>query len=382
MRRGDRTPRQRPRPTQTMTKPIPFKLDPTLATNLCVQMADGLRSAIVSGYYRRGEMLPTIVELAKHLGTSVQVPRTAIATLAAEDLVSPRRGVGCIVAGHGKSIWKGRILGIVPADREGTYHTSAFFGEMRRSFTAAGYLFDVATLDRLPNGSLQYGALDMALRLNLDFAFPLFCPAAVLKRLERAGIPFATKDGDYGVETPGPMLGDISPFLSQSRACGVDRILVVGIGSKSVVFAEVCKRFANAGLAVETILAHCSHGPGYLERLERTGMEVMIRRFSRPRESWPQLVFWADDFLATGGLIGLSERGISIPRDVYAATVANKGFAPVYPRSLARFEFDPSATGRAAAEGVIARLAGRPASPIVEVVSYIPGASLPAPDPA
>ena len=360
-----------------MPKPVPFRLDHTASANLSDQLADGLRDAIVSGYYRKGDILPTIVQLAKMLGTSVQVPRTAIATLASENLISTRRGVGCIVVGRKQSVWKGRILGVVPVEREGTYHTTTLFGAMRRAFAASGYLFEIVALDRRPGGSLDCGPLDLALQRNLDFAFPLFCPDVVLRRMERAGIPFVTKGLNLGVETPKPQIGDISPFLRQCRAAKVSRVLVIGFGEKHA-FKGFCARFTDAGLSVEPSLLRNNLGPNFLERLERHGMELILERFARPRETWPQLIFWADDFLAFGGLLGLMERGVSIPRDVFAVTVANKGFVPVYPRSLARFEFDPAATGRATAAQIIGRLAGSPATPICEVVRYVPGESLPA----
>ena len=208
-----------------MPKPVPFRLDRTVAANLSDQLADGLRSAIASGYYRKGDVLPTIVELARALGTSVQVPRAAIAALAAENAVSPRRGVGCVVVGRRQSVWKGRVLGIVPAEREGAYHTTTFLGEMRRVLAAAGYLFDVVTLDHRSAGSIDCGPLDQALQRNFDFAFPLFCPQTVLRRIERSGVPFTTKEADRGVETPLPQIGDISPFLAQCRDLGVGRML-------------------------------------------------------------------------------------------------------------------------------------------------------------
>ena len=67
-----------------------------------------------------------------------------------------------------------------------------------------------------------------------------------------------------------------------------------------------------------------------------------------------------------------------IPDDVYAVTLANRGFGPVYPRTLTRFEFDPVATGKAAVDNILARLAGKPATPIRNVVSYQIGESFPA----
>lgn len=358
-----------------MKKSLPFSLDRTSPVDLCVQLADGLREAISSGYYRRGDILPTIVALARDLGTSVQVPRMAIGRLAAENLVNPRRGIGCVVVGLRQAVWKGRILGVVSAEREGAYHTTTFFGEMRRSLVAAGYLFDVVTLDRRPSGSIDCGLLDQALRRDLDFAFPLFCPDSVLRRIGRAGVPFATKAADYGVETPAPQIGNISPFTAQCRDAGVRRILIVGFGSRPS-FEMFCSRFADAGFEVEPALVRCGHSPGYLERLERLGMELALKRFSKPRETWPDLVFWADDFLAIGGLVGLLHLGISVPRELKVATIANKGLVPVFPTNLARFEFDPATTGRDAAAEILRRLAGEPPRTIPEAVRYIPGDSL------
>ena len=154
------------------------------------------------------------------------------------------------------------------------------------------------------------------------------------------------------------------------------RILVVGLGPEEV-FNGFCARFSDAGLSVEQAHVRCNYGPGYLERLEHHGMAISLERFAKPRETWPQLIFWADDFLAFGGLLGLMERGVSIPRDVFAVTVANKGFVPAYPRSLARFEFDPAATARAATEEILRRLAGEPPHAIPEIVAYVPGESFP-----
>ena len=43
-----------------MPKPVPFRLDHTASANLSDQLADGLRDAIVSGYYRKGDILPEL----------------------------------------------------------------------------------------------------------------------------------------------------------------------------------------------------------------------------------------------------------------------------------------------------------------------------------
>lgn len=356
------------------TRPLPFGIYRKIATPLSEQMAEGLRAAIASGFYRDGEVLPTIHEFARLLGTSVRVPREAIAALSAEGLLKPRRRIGCIVVGRGEAVWKGRILAVMPADREGGYHAVTLLGEMRRVFTAEGYLFDVVTLPRHSNGVLDCALLDMALRRNNDFVFSLFCPPSILRRLEGSGVPFATKESDSEADTAAPPLGDLAPFIRQCRALGVRRVLVAGIADKPFL-DPLCETFRNEGMAAERCLVRCDRGFGSLEHLERKGMEIMLERFSGPRAEWPQLVFWTDDFLTVGGLAGLADLGVSIPRDVFAVTVANKGFVPVYPRSLSRFEFDPAATGRAAAAAILDHLDGGDMSPVKDIVRYIPGES-------
>ncbi len=357
-----------------MTKPLPFSISRKMAAPLSEQMTEGLRAAILSGFYRDGEVLPTIHEFARQLGTSVRVPREAIAALSAEGLLKPRRRIGCIIVGRGEAVWRGRILAVMPADRECGYHAVTLLSEMRRVFTAAGYLFDVVALPRHPNGVLNCALLDMALRRNNDFVFSLFCPAHILRRLESAGVPFATKECDSDADTAAFPLGDLAPFTGQCRASGVRRVLVAGIAHRQML-DPLCEAFQFAGLDVERSVVRCDRGFGSLERLERKGMDMMLDRFSKPRADWPQLVFWTDDFLAVGGLAGLSDLGVAIPRDVFAVTVANKGFVPVYPRSLSRFEFDPAATGRAAAAAILARISGDSMPPIRDVVRYIPGES-------
>ena len=356
------------------TKPLPFSISRKMTAPLSVQMAEGLRAAIASGFYRDGEVLPTIHEFARLLGTSVRVPREAITALAAEGLLKPRRRIGCIVVGRGSTVWRGRILAVMPADREGGYHAVTLLSEMRRIFTAEGYLFDVVTLPRHSNGVLNCALLDMALRRNNDFVFSLFCPARILRRLEGSGVPFAMKESDPEAASAAPPLGDLAPFIGQCRALGVRHVLVAGIADKPFL-DPLCEIFRKEGMAVERCLVRCDRGFWSLERLERKGMEMMLKRFRGPRGEWPQLVFWTDDFLAVGGLAGLSDLGVAIPRDVFAVTVANKGFVPVYPRSLSRFEFDPAATGRAAAAAILARIDGGRMPPVRDIVRYIPGES-------
>ena len=122
-------------------RPLPFRVYRNIAENLSDQVADGLRQAIMTGYYRKGEALPNLDEIAAALGVSLRIPREAIAKLAAESLVSPRPRLGCIVLGRRESLWRGRVLAITTDFAEGSFHSSVLLGELRRRLAAAGETF-------------------------------------------------------------------------------------------------------------------------------------------------------------------------------------------------------------------------------------------------
>ena len=356
---------------------LPFAVNRNLSINLSDQVADGLRQAIVSGYYRKGEMLPKLSDMATALGVSMRVPREAIAKLAAEGFVSPRQRIGCEVLGRRESFWRGQILAIASDRGEGSFHASTMLGEMRRQFTSAGYLFSTVAITRLPRGGCDMAHLDLVLRQKFDFVFPLFCPAATYRHLDAMGVRWATVEGVSGGSPTDSFLGSLAPFISQCRSKGVRKVLLAGYGSLTL-YQDLRSKLVAAGLEIEPHRSHAIDSPTYLETLERGSMRYFMRRFRQPRETWPDLVLWEDDFLAFGGLTALLELGVRIPDDVYAVTLANRGFGPVYPRTLTRFEFDPVATGKAAVDNILARLAGKPATPIRNVVSYQIGESFPA----
>ena len=359
------------------SRPLPFAINRSLATSLSDQVADGLRRAIVSGYYRRGDVLPTLEELARELGTSLRVPRDAVGRLAAENLVSPRPRVGSVILASGETLWKGQVLAVMPSFGEGTFHSAVLLGEMRRQFAAAGYLFITVTLDRKRGGGWDFAYLDLMLRQRQDMVFALYCPQEVIRRIERAGVPIATQGGSAGIGTGAASLGEMVHFTDHCAAMGVRRILAIGFVGDTA-FKDEVSRLSEAGLEVEPCLVRSRQRPGYLEHLQQAGLELMTRRFSRPRETWPDLVFWTDDYLAVGGLSALQGLGVRIPGDVFAVTLANKGLVPAFPRTLTRFEFDPVATGKAAAANIIDRLEGRAAGPILDIVSYVVGETFPA----
>ena len=73
-------------------------LDGLTNAPLTMQLESALKSAIARGLYKPGDVLPSMQDLASECHTSVRVPRTALARLAADGWIVPRRGIGSVVA--------------------------------------------------------------------------------------------------------------------------------------------------------------------------------------------------------------------------------------------------------------------------------------------
>ena len=81
---------------------LPFALDRTMNMSLGEQMFQGLKKAIVKGFYRPGQTLPGIHEMAEAAGVSEKVSRQALARLAEIGWCVSKRGFKSVVADRGK----------------------------------------------------------------------------------------------------------------------------------------------------------------------------------------------------------------------------------------------------------------------------------------
>ena len=109
---------------------VPFRVERSAAWSLSKQMTDGLREAIVSGRYKSGDVLPTILEWSRLLGVSIRVPEAAVSALAKEGLITVRKGYGCIVNPRRQNVWNGRVLIVVP-DGDHVYYHNVLVGKIR-----------------------------------------------------------------------------------------------------------------------------------------------------------------------------------------------------------------------------------------------------------
>ena len=340
---------------------IPFIVDRKRPGGLVTQMADGFRQAIETGYYKAGDILPTLHELAHAFGTSLRVPREAISRLKAEGLVDPRQAIGSMVVGRRSALWLGHVLFIL-CDAPGSYYANVLAGELQGNLTQAGYLFTRVTLLDKPGG-FDEGALDAALAQNISLAV-LFCNRTnrIPRKLNRRGVPFMEIRG--GERSAPPKCSSLirfaldvglEEFVLDCRNAGVKTVLQVCFRGECDI--DAVPSLEAAGINVRREVFTAPPGFGRLEMIKRRAFKRFksILSISRIKED---VVLFTDDFLADGALLAFVEAGISVPEDVKVVSFSNAGFGPVFVKDLTRLEMDPRAHGEAVSRHLLAALSG------------------------
>jgi DNA-binding LacI/PurR family transcriptional regulator len=357
-------------------KPIPFKIDRNNRVNIPEQLANGFRMAIRSGYYKQGEKLPSFAEIVEALDISIRAPRDAMKILIDENLVRSRPRIGCEVMARGEKVWKGRVLGVVCAAFEGSYYISILVGAIRKAIIAAGYSFIPVTIDRKKNGRPDFSQLDAMMKEPVDFVIAVHPDDHIAKRIVRHGVPaLAHVDVQKAAGLDVVRLfsiRDIIEIARKVRPSGIRKVLLAEYAEMPFV-ADV---FMKHGIDVERLKVKPKEGFGYLEDIKRKAFFSLRERLS-DRKDLPDLILFTDDFVAFGGLMALVDLQIRVPQDVKVLTMANKGFAPVFPVSLAQVVIDPIANGVAIAEAALAKMENRRRRPPLPRLVFLPGDSLP-----
>ena len=356
-------------------KKIPFAVDRNNKANLSTQLSDGFRHAILTGYYRPGDRLPSFSDIAMELGVSIRAPREAIKRLISENLVRSRPRVGCEVIASGERVWKGSVVCTFVAELEGSYYFPMMIGALRRKMIASGYSVITVAVDAGSDGKPDFSQLDALCRVKNDLILAIHPPEALTAHIAASGIP-ALVFGGIRKEC------EIEKIDRSSRHAAQDIMrTIVRSGVRSVLLvnyaggAEERKLLEEGGVEVESISV-AAEGPNFLEVLRRRSMEAVRERFA-PGNPRPDLIFFTDDHVAQGGLLGLALCGVSSPGDVGIVTMSNRGSAPVWPSSLACIEFDPVDDGENLADRVVAKIEGRAAPEREWKLRFVKGETFP-----
>lgn len=359
-----------------MIKALPFQLDRNSPSTLSVQIADGVIRAIGSGYYRAGDRLPNLDEMAASLSVARQTIRVAVGNLVRRGAVVARRKSGIVVLDPGGKTFTTHVLHL----RRGgaSYYFSAKNARLSERLTGGRIRLSVIDLspDEWRAGMPQVKAVLDGNRVDLAVIDGV---TDVVGELCRAhGVPYLEVGHQVDTGAVANVLIDsqkpVADLVAHARKQGVRSVLVVGFQPGT---APTIAAFRKAGIEadlLEVSPAKQSVGP---EAFEKAGYDA-VKTVVAHRKTLPDLMHFSDDYIARGGLMALAEAGIKVPGQLRLSTLSNRGYCPVFPVSLTRLETDPVAVGDRIADLVMDLLKPglKHRDPVIVRAEFVAGRSL------
>ena len=319
-----------------------YSLDPAAAETLTEQLADNLRQAIAKGVCKPGDKLPGVRQMAELCGTSVQVPIDALKILTEEGFVKARPRIGCVVLGKNRKVWQGRIL-MVHVGAHSNYGQNVFCGEVASLLGAANWRVEHFYVPRQGPEYLDLKLFAKVLSEKYDLVLlPAYDPP-VVRIVQESGHPYMLLSAQVGESKGTGCIGNmvwtdsqaIADFAAHCREADVHRVLVVR--TEECFYANL-NRLSAEGIEVEYLHIDGEMSALRAESFSRNAYEAIQNGMAGKRTLRPDLIYFADDYLAIGGLWALERLGLRAPDDIKVVSLSNYGNAPFYPRPFTRFE--------------------------------------------
>ena len=340
-------------------KAIPFQVTRGDARTFIAQVRDGLREAIVGGYYVPGDKIPSSRRLSRALGVSEIVARAALRRLADDGLLETRPRIGSVVRDLGSKQWRGHVVFVYHANNIG-YFQNVFAEELRNRLNAEGFLFTRAAVSG-PDypGNYDYSLIDASLSRSVNLVLSLTSRRRIFSHIARSGVPFAAIIGDR--QMPADAIGvtridytrDISSLVVSCRRAGIGKVMVYHWMPQESDYSAALRK---EGLEVCDVRLKPTKPGVTFGSIEHAGFDGFTKLAQQGRLDREALHFLTDDYLARGALMALSFAGLRAPEDIRFATFANAGFDIAYGHELSRMELNPVASGAAVAAAALAFL--------------------------
>ena len=367
--------------SDTIVSQLPFAL--STGSDQTRQMANGIRSAIASGFWKPGDTLPTAAAFQKELGTGGFVPRTALRQLADEGVIILKKHVGAIVASRKADARRQKRIAFIRSGKRESYYENVHAFALQHIFELANWELVHIQISRFEENAdaTDLSSLKAHLEFGLDFAICFTESRNAAKLLDAAHVKYIYEGGS-GREFPNA-IATINLEI-ESQACmdelaahwklhKVKDILVVDF--EHVMPRNAIASFVQSGMRFRRLIVKPPRDRNYLQDIQQAGLDAVAKFFSaeRNRTNPPDAIFFYDDYLAAGGLIALAATGLRVPEDIRVATLANKGLGPVWFKPLTRLEYDPVENARLIGNYVLKLLAGKKAMPPTLQLKFIEG---------
>ena len=353
-----------------------FHFTPGGATNVSDALCAYLKGEISSGRLKAGASLPTIKELSKATNLSFKVARGVMERLARDGFVRSRPRVGAVVLARDVHAVYGKVLFALPDVDASSYHATQIADALRRRLSKAGYVLTTAVFPQDARRDLSF--LKCELAQTPDLAIVMYSTPRIRRYLHEAGVRSVFIYGDEPQLEDGPWIRfsaneAIAVFAEHCVRSGVRRVVQVRFNGNET--PDAASTLSAAGIACTWKTISRWDVLGRYEGIERAAYDAFL---DFPREKFPDVFLFWDDFVAQGALTAFMKRGIKIPDDVKVIALSNRGLGPVYAEPLTRFECDAAAIGEKVSDYSLAMLAkGRIPMPPVISPQYVFGATFP-----
>ncbi len=346
------------------------------------KIAEAIRSEMVDGCHRAGDVLPPVEELCARFGAAAFAVRRALHLLRDEGLVTITKHVGAVVTDRASFAWKGRIA-FIHNSTSASYFSQRLAILLARRFDAAGWEMDAVFFESNREGQLDLEPIRRRMASGLSFAIVLSEYREITGLLDRAAVPYVVLNG-YAREFPNAR----AVIREGTAQCYGE--LIAAMKERNVrtiqefdfnhrMDRSFQSRIRGAGFTVRRVLSDFDNETQRPLRDARAcGHDAVARFLANPanRAHLPDVILFDDDYIATGGIVALLEAGLRIPDDVRVVTYSNRGNELVTAVPLARIEIDPETWAEAVANYVLAQLAGHRAPVPRPKLRFIPGESL------
>ena len=338
-------------------RPMPFSIDRASRLEIELQVTDGIRKAILSGFYRPGDILPSVLDFSHGLGVSIRAPMAALKTLTREGLVCPRRRTGTVVLGRKGGTTLGHVLLIQP-DYDPVYYKTVLELRLSEHLLKSGYMTTRIALRRTCAKTEQFDTtqLKIILRSPVTMAILFGSRPKIERVLAEAEVPFVVigREPSGFPQSVGFIKFDASaemPALAHHlKHAGVHQIEQVGKRTSENLDTAA---LAKVGIRVSTLLVPPDYTFRGVEAVVRATLATFHERY-RSRPDLPEAFLFTDDYVARGAILALLEMGYRIPGDVKIASFANAGLGPTLSMPITRLEMNAEKDAAKVAKAVSA----------------------------
>ena len=352
-----------------------FKIDRRLHGSYVAQMTDALKGAIQAGYYKAGDVLPTLDELAAEGGVSLCIPRAAVKRLADEGFVVPRPGIGSVVMAPGDQIWRGHVV-IVTCELRDCLYNATILAVLREELHRANYLFTHVSVPENREIAADFSHLDAVMGHAVNFVVQVGGQRDIGDHIAGYGVPFIAwgDEGDAAAGAAAYFRDDFSraysDFAAHCAEKGVREVAVVGFGGPCGLLPTL----REAGIGAEEWRVPCEKfGEDAIENVQRNTLNFFEKIISEGAPPLPDVLCFTDDYAAAGALTALQHHGVRLPEDVGFVTLSHVGTGPFYWKPLTRFELNPWESGYNLFATVLDCLSGRAAAATPNMAAYVRG---------